>query len=98
MMGTVSHVVLLSYDVKGQNYVRFDASSFGRVCISHGTVDGDTWTWNGEHSMNGATRSYRLTRKYSSKNSFEFKDETGENANSMSVITEGKGTRVSPSG
>ena len=31
--------------------------------ISHGTVDGDTWTWNGEHSMNGATRSYRLTRK-----------------------------------
>ena len=44
------------------------------------------------------TRSYRLTRKYSSKNSFEFKDEAGENANSMSVMTEGKGTRVSPSG
>ena len=36
----------------------------------------------------------RLTQKWTSKEPFDFKDDGGPAADSMTVMTEGKGTRV----
>jgi hypothetical protein len=44
--------------------------------------------------MDGKTMYLRLTQKWTSKDSFDFKDEGGPATDSMTVMTEGKGTRV----
>lgn len=72
----------------------FNASNLGHVWICRGIVNGDVWTWTGEHTMDGQTMHLRLTPKWTSKDSFDFKDEGGADADSMTVTTEGKGTRV----
>jgi hypothetical protein len=93
-MGEVSHVILISYDAHAGNYVLFNASNLGHIWICRGTVIGDTWTWTGEHMMDGQTMHLRFTQKWTSKDSFDFKDEGGPTADSMTVTTSGKGTRV----
>jgi hypothetical protein len=93
-MGKVSHVILISYDAHAGDYVLFNASNLGHIWICRGTVNADTWTWTGQHTMDGETMYLRLTQKWTSKDSFDFKDEGGPAADSMTVRTEGKGTRV----
>jgi hypothetical protein len=93
-MGIVSHVILMSYDAHAGDYVLFNASNMGHIWICRGTVNGDVWTWTGEHTMGGQTMLLRLTQKWTSKDSFDFQDEGGPDAKSMTVTTDGKGTRA----
>jgi hypothetical protein len=59
-------------------------------------LSGDTWTWNGEATRNGKTILLRFTMKWTSKDSFDFKNGVGPNADSMQVMMDGKETRVTP--
>jgi len=93
-VGKVSHVILMSYDAHTSDYVLFNASNMGHIRICRGTVRGDVWTWTGEHTMGSQRMQLRLTQKWTSKDTFDFKDEGGTDANSMTVTTDGKGTRV----
>jgi uncharacterized protein DUF1579 len=93
-VGKVSHVILMSYDAHTSDYVLFNASNMGHIRICRGMVSGDVWTWTGEHTMGSQRMQLRLTQKWTSKDSFDFKDEGGTDANSMTVTTDGKGTRV----
>jgi hypothetical protein len=93
-MGKVTHVSIVSYDAEAKNYVSFKVSNLGRVWTTRGTVNGDTWTWTGEHTMDGNTTQYRITQRWTSKDSFDFKSEAGSNADSMMVMEDGKESRV----
>ena len=93
-MVKVSHVLLMSYDTDAGDYVLFNASNMGHIWICRGTVKGDVWTWTGEHTMGGHTMHLRLRQKWTSKDSFDFQDEDGPDASSMTITTSGKGTRV----
>jgi hypothetical protein len=93
-MGKITHVSLMSYDAEAKNYVSFKVSNLGRIWPNRGTLKGNTWTWTGEHTMNDNTVHFRITQKWRSKDSFDFKSEAGSNADSMMLMEEGKESRV----
>jgi hypothetical protein len=47
--------------------------------------------------MDGNTTQYRITQKWTSKDSLNFKSEAGSNAASMMVMEDGKESRVTAS-
>ncbi len=62
--------------------------------FSRHAVDGDTWTWTGQDTVDGKTMQLRFTVKWTSKDSYDFKNEAGPNLDSMAVMMDGKGTRM----
>jgi len=93
-MGKITDVGLLSYDANAKTYVLFQVNNMGATWILRGTMDGDTWAWTGEDTVDSKTMQLRFTVKWTSKDSYDFKNEAGPNADSMAMMMDGKGTRV----
>lgn len=89
-----SGVGLLGYDAESKTYAYTGVDSSGMMTNSHGTVSGDNWTWTTKGSFNGQTMEMHYTIKWTSKDAYDFKFESGPDANSMKVMMEGKQTRV----
>jgi Protein of unknown function (DUF1579) len=93
-MGKITDVGLMSYDANTKTYVLFQVNNMGSTWLFHGTADGDTWTWTGQDTVDGKTMQVRFTVKWTSKDSYDFKNEAGPNLDSMAVMMDGKGTRT----
>ncbi len=92
-LGEVTDVGLLSYDAEAKNYVFLQVNNMGATWILRGTAKDDTWTWTSESTMGGKPMQLRFTVKWTSPDSYDFKNEAGPNANSIGVMMDGKGTR-----
>jgi uncharacterized protein DUF1579 len=95
-MGKLTDVVIMSYDAESKELVFFQVNNWGVIWTCRGTVNGDTWTWTGEDTMDGKTVHLRFTLKWTSQDSYDFKNEAGPNADSIAVMMDGKETRVTP--
>jgi len=93
-MGKITDVGLLSYDANAKDYVLFQVNNMGKTWIFRGTTDGDTWTWTSQDTVDGKTMQLRFTVKWTSKDSYDFENEAGPTVDSMAVMMDGKGTRV----
>ena len=52
MMGGQFHgLSVLSYDMGERSYVYYETNNWGENVYSHGSVDGDTWTWRSTRSL-----------------------------------------------
>lgn len=95
--GTVSSVGLMSYDSEAKNYIYTEVSTNGEAFAVRGTVNGDTWTFESDSTMQGKPMHARFTAKYTTKDTCEIKYEAGPDAKSMQVVMDGKETRVKSS-
>jgi hypothetical protein len=93
-MGEITDVGIVSYDPNAKNYIFFQVNNWGAIWVGRGTFNGDTWTWTSEDTLNGKTMQLRFTEKWTTPDSYEFKNEVGPNADSMMVMMGGKLTRV----
>ena len=94
--GTVTSTGLMSYDAEAKNYIYSEVSSTGEAFVSRGTVNGDTWVFENDSTMQGKPVHGRFTAKFTTKDTCELKYEMGPDANSMQVVMDGKETRVKP--
>ena len=85
---------VMSYDPGEKTYVYFETGSQGYNLYARGTVEGDTWTWTSESKMNGTPVRSRFTLKQVSADSASYKYEIGAGDAPMTLIMEGKQTRV----
>jgi hypothetical protein len=82
------------YEMGEKAYIYFETTSYGENVISHGTVSGDTWTWNGEgKGMDGKPMRARFTLKQVSQDSATYKFEAGSGSEPLALVMEGKQTR-----
>jgi hypothetical protein len=90
----VSELAVMSYEMGEKAYIYFATNSFGENGVSHGTVSGDTWTWNGESKgMDGKTMRARFTLKQVSQDAATYKFEAGSGSEPLALVMEGKETR-----
>ena len=93
----LSDVYLMAYDGEAKNYFFTQISTAGVVWTGRGTVNGDTWVWTVDTTYNGKPIQFRFTEKWTSPDSFDFKNEFGVSADSMKVMMDGKETRAKTS-
>jgi Protein of unknown function (DUF1579) len=91
----LTDVFMVGYDDQAKNYVFLQVNEGGGTTVGHGSVDGDTWTWDVDANMNGKPFHMRFTQKQTAPGTFEFKNEIGNSADDMHVMMEGKEVRVS---
>jgi len=83
-----------AYEAGEKAYIYFETSSSGETFVSHGTVSGDTWTWNGESKgPDGKPVRARFTLKQVSQDSATYKFEAGSGNEPLALVMEGKQTR-----
>ncbi|HKV26976.1 MAG TPA: DUF1579 family protein [Candidatus Acidoferrales bacterium] len=85
---------MMYYDPQTKMYHYQEVDSTGDVSDATGTVDGETWTWNGKGNMGGHTMYSRFTMKMLSKDSFEWTMAAGDRESSMEQGMSGKETRI----
>ena len=93
-MGNATGVSLMAYDAEAKNYVYTEVDSFGQVQVSHGTVDGNNWTWTSDTAMGGQNLHMKFTMNFTSQDAYDMKFEAGPNVNSMQTVMEGKAMRM----
>ncbi len=96
--GDLTDVYILAYDDEAKNYFFSQVSAGGAVWVGHGTVNGDTWVWIVDSTIDGKPIHVRFTNKWTSADSFDFKNEIGTKADSMTVMMAGKQIRVAARG
>ena len=84
---------VMSYDTAAKAYVYYETNNWGENVYSHGSVDGDTWTWNNESQMNGKTVRGRFILKRVSNDSATFSFDMGLGSDPLANIMQGKQTR-----
>lgn len=93
--GSLTDVYLIAYDATTKNYFFTQVSAGGVIWTGHGTVNGDTRVWTVDSTADGKPIQFRFTEKWTSPDSYDFKNEVIESGNSSKVMMEGKETRVS---
>jgi hypothetical protein len=94
---SLSDVYLMAYDGEAKNYFFTQVSTAGVIWTGRGTVNGDTWVWIVDTTYNGKPIHFRFTEKWTSPDSYDFKNEVGVSADSMKVMMDGKETRTKTS-
>ncbi len=93
MNTSVKGLYFLSYDAGGKKYVYAEIDSLGETAISYGTVEGDTWTWNGESKIQGTLTHMRFTLKQVSADAATYKFEMAAGDAPYALVMEGKQAR-----
>ena len=96
-MGDLKTLSVLSYDREEKVYNLYTLNSMGWSDAAKGTVDGDTWTFNGDSKMGGKRVRTRSTIKLPSPDSATMKSEASVDGEPMTLFMELKGTRLQPS-
>jgi len=84
---------VMSYDMYEKSYVYYETNNWGENVYSHGSLDGDTWTWNNESQMNGKTVRGRFILKRISNDSATFSFDMGMGSDPLANVMQGKQTR-----
>jgi Protein of unknown function (DUF1579) len=96
-MGNVTTLTVLTYDAEHKVYRLYEFNSMGRGDAAKGTVDGDTWTFDGESKMGNTLIKTRSTIKMPSPDSAVMRSEVSIEGGPMTLLMELKGTRVKQS-
>ena len=70
-----------------------ESNNWGENVYSHGSVDGDTWTWTNQSEMNGKTVRGHFILKRLSEDSATFSFDMGMGADPLANVMQGKQTR-----
>ncbi|HYA98353.1 MAG TPA: DUF1579 family protein [Methylomirabilota bacterium] len=90
----IKGISVMSYDPTEKKYIYFESNSLGENELSHGTVNGDTWTWNGQSKgPDGKPIHGRFTLKQVSADVATYRFEMGPSGDSLALVMEGKQTR-----
>jgi len=95
--GDLTDVYMVAYDETAKNYFFTQVSAGGVIWTGRGKVNGDTWVWMVDSTEDGKPIHFRFTEKFTSPDSYDFKNEVGESADSMKVMMDGKETRTKTS-
>ena len=94
MMGGEYHgLSVMSYDTAERSYIFFETNNWGENVYSHGSIDGDTWTWTNQSEMNGKTVRGRFILKRVSEDSATFSFDMGMGSEPLANVMQGKQTR-----
>ena len=93
-MGDVRTLTVLTYDPEEKAYTYYEFNSIGQNDSAKGTVDGDTWTWNGDWKMGGKLIKNRSTLKMASPDSVTMTSEVSADGGPWTPLAELKGSRV----
>jgi hypothetical protein len=93
-MGDLKTLTILTYDPEEKVYRIYEFSSMGRSNAAKGTVDGDTWMFDGESKMGGKVIKSRSTIKLPSPDSATMKSEMSVDGGPWILVMELKGSRV----
>jgi hypothetical protein len=91
-MGELHEVAVMGYDSEAKVYTYDSYNNFGEAEHFKGSVQGDTWTWNGESRMGGSPMKMRFTAKEVSPTMYTMKLEVMAGAN-WETVMEGKSTK-----
>jgi hypothetical protein len=92
--GSVKGLSIMAWDPAAKTYTYFSTNSMGQGGFSRGIVEGDTWTWNNETTMNGKPMVVRFTLKQVSADVATYKFEMGAPGEPLKLMMDGKQTRV----
>lgn len=93
-MGELRDIVVYGYDAKSKQYILTQVSNPGYIWKFRGNLDGDTWTFSGEQTGQGESYFVRFNVKWTSSDSFDFKNEVGPALDKMKVMMDGRQTRI----
>jgi hypothetical protein len=93
-MGDLKTLTVLTYDPDEKLYRFYEFNSVGLSESAKGTVDGDTWMFDGESKMGGKVIKSRSTIRLSSPDSAVVRSEVSVDGGPMTLLMELKGTRV----
>jgi hypothetical protein len=96
-MGDVKTLTVLTYDPEEKLYKFYEFNSVGWSQSAKGSVDGDTWTFDGESKMGGKLIKSRSTIRLSSPDSAVVRSEVSVEGGPMTLLMELNGTRVKQS-
>lgn len=92
--GKGTSLAIFGYDSDKKVYTEDRFDSLGRHAVITGTLDGDTWTWDGENHYGGMTIKTRLTLKEISPASYTTKYEVSPDGGaSWMPFWDGKATK-----
>jgi len=92
--GSVKGLSIMTWDPAVKTYTYFSTNSWGQGGFSRGKVEGDTWTWNNETTMNGKPMVVRFTLKQISPDVATYKLEMGAPGEPLKVMMDGRQNRV----
>jgi hypothetical protein len=93
MGGEFHGMSVMSYDNAESSYIYFDTNNWGENGYYHGSVEGDTWTWNSETKMNGQPVRARFVLKQVSPDLATFTFAMSLGSQPLANMMEGKQTR-----
>ena len=95
-MGPGKSIGILSYspEEKAYTYYGVDSSGMTMTTVPHGTVKGDTWTYDDESMMGGKKVKSRVTLKELSPTVYTFKMETLGADGKWTSVMESKATKT----
>ena len=96
-MGGLKTLTVLTYDAEEKVYRLYEFNSVGWTNSGKGTVDGDTWTFDGESKMRGKVVKSRTTIKLVSPDSATLKSEMWVEGGTWTLVMDLKGNRLNQS-
>jgi hypothetical protein len=97
LVGHLETLTVLTYDSEEKVYRLFEFNSVGGSNSAKGTVDGDTWTFEGESKAGGKSVKSRSTINASSLDSATMKTEMSVDGGPWTLAMELKATRAKQS-
>lgn len=95
--GVVKTLTVLTYDQEEKVYRFYEFNSAGWSNSAKGTLDGDTWTFEGQSKMGGKLVKSRSTIELTSPDSATMKSEMSVDGGPWALVMELKGTRANQS-
>ena len=92
-----SGTAFIGYDAARKLYTYDEFNSMGEAQHSTGTLEGDTWTWNGEQHIGGKITRTRFTLRMLSPAAYTFRFETSPDGIEWTGQGEGKAAKRIPS-
>jgi hypothetical protein len=92
--GSGSGLAIMGYSVDDKAYNYREFNSWGEFVDSHGSHDGDTWTWTNDEKMGDKTMKARFTMKIVSPTSYDFTYEASQDGKTWTTFMDGKATKT----
>ncbi len=92
-MGNGVGLSVMGYSTDDKAYTYREFNSFGEFDDARGALDGDTWTWNNDEKMGGATVKGRFTIHMTSSSSYDFVFDMSPDGSKWATVMDGKATK-----
>ena len=93
--GPMQALGILGYSAERQKYTYYGIDNSGMPAEpAYGTVNGNTWTWEGQGTMGGASFKSRYTMTMASNDEYSWKWEMSMGDGPMTLMAEGTDKRV----